>query len=130
MAFSTLPLRASVPAPPTPSGRDLPLRRQHRIQFPTKDLQGRSKIQETGTVNNVLRRDAVLFLSAGLFSTLLSVDSAEARRAKPETKKKLIEKLREKAKISKEQSHSSSEGQEKLPSPSNLAPQVEAAVGK
>ncbi|XP_008800905.1 uncharacterized protein LOC103715145 [Phoenix dactylifera] len=132
MAFSSL--RALVSSPPPPGGRDSVIRLEHAVRFPDKDFQARSKIRPAKLVGNISRRDAMTCLSATLLATFLWTEPAEARSVKPETRRKIrekLDKLREKAGVPKEKMESSPDKKDRLPtSPSNSLnlPSVEATL--
>jgi len=94
----------------------------------------RIKIEQPKLISHVSRRDAISLVSATALINLIASYAAEARRIKPETRKKIREKLdnlREKAGITKEKTDSNAGDKEPEPfSPLNSLsiPLVEATV--
>nr|XP_010924184.1 uncharacterized protein LOC105047087 isoform X1 [Elaeis guineensis] len=132
MAFSSM--RAWVPSPPPVAGKDSVDRLQHVVRFPDKDFQARSKIRPVKLVDNISRRDAMTCLSATLLATFIRTEPAEARSVKPETRRKIrekLDKLREKAGVPKKKTESSPDMKDRLPTspPDNLnLPLAEATL--
>nr|XP_010924185.1 uncharacterized protein LOC105047087 isoform X2 [Elaeis guineensis] len=123
MAFSSM--RAWVPSPPPVAGKDSVDRLQHVA---------RSKIRPVKLVDNISRRDAMTCLSATLLATFIRTEPAEARSVKPETRRKIrekLDKLREKAGVPKKKTESSPDMKDRLPTspPDNLnLPLAEATL--
>ena len=98
-------------------------------------MQARTKIEQPKPVSSLSRRDAVCLASVALLGNLIASDAAEARRIKPETRQKIrekLEKLREKAGVTKERTDSNSGSKEQELPKSSLnslsVPLTEATV--
>ncbi|XP_050231106.1 uncharacterized protein LOC126680101 [Mercurialis annua] len=80
-------------------GADFPVFKRPLIQV----VRLKEKKPNAPKAINVSRRDALLYLSAGSLAgfTIFTAEPAEARIGRQEMKKKVLEKLREKARMSK-----------------------------
>ncbi|XP_072966292.1 uncharacterized protein [Typha angustifolia] len=114
------------------AGKNSVIKRQEVVSIREKYLQSRRKIQESRLIESVSRRDVMSCMSTTLLSTFIATDHAEARSVKPETRRKIREKLdrlREKAGVPKEKTDSSPEIKEKsVPLDSLRLPLVEASL--
>ncbi|KAJ8460476.1 hypothetical protein OPV22_033402 [Ensete ventricosum] len=132
MAFSSL--RAVLPSPHPPAAKDSVSKAPDVVGIAQNKFQATNKVNQVKLVGSMSRRDAMSCLFATLMATSVGSDPAEARSVKPETRRKIREKLnklREKAGVPKEKTDANLKNKEIPPeSPEDklTAPLVEATL--